>query len=163
VISLEEVGAHYRLHGRNGFQPTRAHLDLTRLRREVHYQMVTMQALADLADKLALPRPVQILSMSNIALRLVSLKLDPASHPLPDDRLAGLLRMAGRAARRRYDLAPMLRILLVGAMAAIAVAPYRIAWWLSELLVFPELRRRRREGKSSSRPAARAIPSTEAH
>ena len=53
VISLEEVGAHYRLHGRNGFQPTRAHLDLTRLRREVHYQMVTMQALADLADKLA--------------------------------------------------------------------------------------------------------------
>ncbi len=140
VVSRADVGAFYRVHGRNLFEPVEPVLDLERIRWEIRYQQKTAEALARLADELGLERPAQILSMSNIANRVVSRKLAPRLHPVPADSWTSLMASAVRAARRRYDVSLVMRLALVGWMAAILAAPPRLATRLSELLVFPELR-----------------------
>jgi glycosyltransferase involved in cell wall biosynthesis len=142
VVALEEVGAFYRVHGRNAFEPAAPQLDLDRVRREIEYQQTTARALTMLADELGLRRPEQILSLSNIAVRLISLKLDPGRHPVPGDRPRALLADAVRAARRRDDVSVAMRGALVFWLAMIATAPSPVAAMLSELFMFPERRRR---------------------
>jgi hypothetical protein len=121
-------------------------------------------ALAGLADELDLDRPAMILSLSNLALRIISHKLAPQLHPVPGDGSIRLLFDALRAARNRYNLSISTRMLLLGALSAIVALPRPLAGKLSELLVFPERRQGmtrlvRKTGRQTTSPNRAGVAS----
>ena len=140
VISLEEVSASSRVHGGNSYEPQAAELSVAHLRQAIERTAPTSRALLRLAAELGLPHPQRILSLADLANRIVSLRLEPALHPLPEDRVGGLFLDAVRAAGRRADVSPAMRALFVAWFAAIAVAPRPLARRLAVLFLFPERR-----------------------
>jgi hypothetical protein len=142
VIFLPDTATRYRVHGHNAFQPSRPEMDLDRIRMEIRYQQITMGHLSRLAAQLRLDPPEPILSMSNLTLRAISLRLDPRGHPLPGDSLPVLIASAIRASARRPEVPALRRLVQVAAVAALGLAPSRLATRLAEMIVFPELRGR---------------------
>ena len=140
VRSLEEVCASYRLHGANSYEPQAAELDLAHLRTNVRLAQTTSAALLELAGELDLRRPQRILSLADLANRMISLKLEPAEHPIAGDRALGLLGDAVRAAGRRSDVSPPMKAMFVAWFTAMALAPRRLARRLAILFLFPQSR-----------------------
>jgi hypothetical protein len=141
VAALEEVGAEYRVHGRNAYEPEEPRLDLGHIRQVIEYTRHTTEALEELADDLELERPEPILSQSDLAHRLISLRLEPELHPVAGDTVSGLAADAFRAAHRRFDVSPMMKVVFVAWFLATAAAPRPLSRWLAELFRFPERRR----------------------
>jgi glycosyltransferase involved in cell wall biosynthesis len=141
AAALDEVLADYRVHGRNGYELQEPRLNLAQLRDAIAYEQATIRALTGLADELGLERPDPILSLSNIADRLVSLRLEPELHPIAGDRVGALLGDAVRATRRRFDRSWLVKALLLCWFLAFAVSPRPLARWLADLLLFPQRRR----------------------
>ncbi len=140
VVSVDEVQASYRVHGANNHELSEAQLDLDHVRRTIAFQQATARELSALADELGLPHAEPILSVANIATRLISLRLAPALHPVSGDTSWHLTRDGVRAALRRPDASWALRALLVGWCVAMASAPRPAARRLAELLTFPDRR-----------------------
>jgi glycosyltransferase involved in cell wall biosynthesis len=134
---LDEVCAEYRVHGDNAYELDRDEIDLDRLREAVGFAGATTRSLEALAAELGLEHPRPILSCADLANRLVSLKLDPARHPVASDRPLGLLRDAFHATRRRFDVSSPMKAMLVAWFALEALAPRRLARPLAELFLFP--------------------------
>ena len=134
---LEEVCAEYRVHGGNAYELARDSVDLGHVRGAIVYAAATTRSLEALADELGLARPRRILSCADLANRLVSLRLDPERHPLPGERRGALLADAVRATRRRFDVSPAMKALLVAWFALEAIVPRRLARPLAELFLFP--------------------------
>ena len=141
VAWIDEVGACYRVHGRNAYEPLQPRLEVSRVRNTIAYAEATSRALLDLAGELGLERPDRILSISDLGNRLISLRLEPELHPIEDDRVAGLLADAVRAARRRFDRSATVKLALLAWFVAVAVSPRPLARRLGEFLLFPEGRR----------------------
>lgn len=141
VASLEAIGAGYRVHGANSYELERGELDLGHVRQAIEFAAATSPRLLRLAAELGLPGPERILSVADLANRIVSLKLAPERHPLPGDSLGGLLADSVRAVRRRQDASPPLKAAFVAWFAAVALAPRRLAERLAELFLFPARRR----------------------
>jgi glycosyltransferase involved in cell wall biosynthesis len=137
IASLEEVLASYRVHGRNSYEPQSAELSLPHVRKAIERSAATSKALLRLADELDQPRPQQILSIADLANRIISVKLEPERHPIAGDSLGGLVRDAVGAARRRDNVAAPMRIMFVAWFVAIAVSPRRLARHLAILFLFP--------------------------
>lgn len=141
VSFLEDVGAYYRVHGGNKFEPAAPVLELDYIRKAVTADNITRPYLEKYADQLQLTRhPGEILSVSDIARRMMLLKLDPRQHPLPGDRLGRLMWMGIRASLRRFDVAWPMKSLFLGWFIAMALAPKPLAHWLAEVFSFPEKR-----------------------
>jgi glycosyltransferase involved in cell wall biosynthesis len=138
---VDEVCARYRVHGRNAYEPYEQRLEVSRVRHTIAYADATSRALLRLADELGLDHPDRILSISDLANRLISLRLEPELHPLQGDSIGQLLADAVRSARRRFDRSVPVRLALLGWFLAVAVAPRRGVRRLGELLLFPEGRR----------------------
>jgi len=155
---LGEVCAEYRVHGANAYELESDALDLDHVRESIAFAAVTTRSLEALADRLGLERPRPILSFSDLANRLVSLKIEPGRHPLPGDRPWRLLAAAVRATRRRFDVAPPMKAMLIGWFALEAAAPRRLARPLAEYFLFPGRRRalNRLLGRLQRRPGPRA-------
>jgi glycosyltransferase involved in cell wall biosynthesis len=134
---LDEVCASYRVHGANAYQQDRDEIGLDHLRESIAFATVTTRSLEALADELGLERPRRILSYSDLANRLVSLRLDPGRHPVAGERRGALLADALRAVRRRFDVSAAMKGLLLAWFALEAVAPRRLARPLAELFLFP--------------------------
>ena len=64
----------------------------------------TSKALLRLAGELGRPHPERILSIADLANRIISLKLEPDRHPIAGDSLGSLVRDAVGAARRRTNV-----------------------------------------------------------
>jgi GT2 family glycosyltransferase len=164
VVSLEDVGAAYRVHGSNRHEPQAARLDLAHIRRTILYAAATAPALEHLGDELALKRPEgPILSVADVANRLISLKLAPALHPLTTDKVWSLARDGMRAATRRSDVSRRMKILFAGWFGSLALAPRPLARELAERFVFVQRRQRLnqflgRMHRSNSASANRATP-----
>jgi hypothetical protein len=142
VVSLDEVGAGYRIHGGNTYASRGTALDLGHVRDTIVYAAATRDALEQLAGELRLERrPGPILSVADLAHRLVCARLAPELHPLPGDRVMSLALDGMRAAGRRFDISPGMRILLAGWFAATALAPRPLARRLAERFLLPERRR----------------------
>jgi glycosyltransferase involved in cell wall biosynthesis len=139
---LEEVCAEYRVHGGNAYELERDEIDLAHVRESIAFAQVTTRSLEALADELGLERPRPLLSYSDLANRLVSLKLEPGRHPVPGDRPRALLADAIRATRRRFDVSAPMKALLVAWFALEAAAPRALARPLAELFLFPGRRTR---------------------
>lgn len=134
---LEEVCASYRVHGANAYELDRDEIDLDHVREAIAFAGVTTRSLEALADELGLERPRPLLSYSDLANRLVSLRLDPDRHPVPGERRGALLADAIRAVRRRFDVSAPMKALLAGWFALEAIVPRRLARPLAELFLFP--------------------------
>ncbi len=74
----------------NRFALSHPELDLDHIRQRIVFAARTQRHLERLAGELGLG-PVRILSVSDQASRLVSLKLDRARHPVDEDTIVGLL------------------------------------------------------------------------
>lgn len=140
VVSVDEIQSSYRVHGANHHELSVVQLDLDHVRRTIGFQQATARALSALADELGLAREDPILSVANIATRLISLRLAPMLHPVPEDTPWRLTRAGVRAALRRPDASWALRMLLIGWCVAMAKAPRPVARQLAELLTFPDRR-----------------------
>ncbi|MGA8745528.1 MAG: glycosyltransferase family 2 protein [Solirubrobacterales bacterium] len=158
VASIEELGASYRLHGANNYEPQAAELDLDHIRETIGYARATSPALLALAGELGLPHPARILSIADLANRMISLRLDRGRHPLPTDTTTGLLADSVRATRRRSAASAALKLAFIAWFAAMALAPAPAARRLAEVFLFPERRMRlnpllgrlQRRGESAS-------------
>jgi hypothetical protein len=140
VASLESIGASYRMHGENSYEPQAPKLDPDHLRQNIRLAGATSARLARLADELGVSRPEPILSLADLANRMISLRLEPARHPVPRDHRAGILAAAVRAARRRFDVGWPMKAMFVAWFAAMAVVPRRLARPLAVSFLFPERR-----------------------
>ena len=143
VSFLADVGAYYRVHGGNKYEQAVPVLELNHIRQVIADDSITRLYLERYADQLHLTRyPGEILSVSDIANRLISLKLDPDRHPLPGDRMGRLVGMGMRASLCRFDVTWPMKILFLGWFTAMWLAPKRLARWLAEVFLFPEKRSR---------------------
>jgi glycosyltransferase involved in cell wall biosynthesis len=141
VVSLEQVGACYRVHGANRYEPDTPVLDLEHVRHGLRHADSTARALTRLATDLGLHRPYdRILSVADLSNRLVSLKLEPRRHPIPTDSLTRLAIDGTRAAGRRTDVAWSMKLLYGCWFWVMAALPVALARRLAELFLFPERR-----------------------
>jgi Glycosyl transferase family 2 len=161
VESLEEVCGRYRVHGANNYEQEAATLDLAHIRETIGFARATSGALLELAGELEQPHPDRILSLADLANRLVSLRLAPELHPIATDRRGRLLADAVRAAGRRSNVTAPMKLVFLAWFAALATAPRPLARRLALLFFFPERRaslndllgRLQRGSKAPARPA----------
>jgi hypothetical protein len=142
VVSLESVGAYRRMHGANAYElQEAAPLNLAHIRETIRVAGVTREQLEQHAARLGLARPAgPILSVSDVGNRLISLRLAPEQHEPRNDR-RGQLALAGlRAAQRRFDVRPALRVGFGAWFVLVAVAPRRVVPLLARWFLFPERR-----------------------
>ena len=138
VASLPAVCAHYRVHGGNAYEPAGARLDLAHVRQSVAYAAATRRHLRRMAGELELPmRPGPILSVADLANRLISRKLEPAAHPLAADGVARLALAGAVAATRRSDVRIPWKLATIAWFAGTASAPRPVARRLAALFLFP--------------------------
>jgi hypothetical protein len=140
VVTLDWVGGGYRIHGANNYEPATSRLDLDHLRRTIVFADATRHHLLRLAGELNIESTQEMLSVSDLANRLVSSRLDSVRHPLTDDTHFAVARSGWRAAARRRDVTPAVRAAFMLWFAATAVAPRRVVVPLAERFLFPELR-----------------------
>lgn len=141
VTSLSEVCACYRVHARNHYELSEPLLDLAHIRQTIVYCDVTRTYLLRYADRLKLAnRPDEILSVSYLANRITSLKVEPGQHPLAGDSSWKIFKMALVAIFRRCDVTGLMKILFGIWFAVMAIAPKFLAYWLAEVFFFPERR-----------------------
>jgi CTP:molybdopterin cytidylyltransferase MocA len=140
VASLDHVGACYRVHGDNAYEALNPQLNMDRLRLTIRVDRATSIALLELARRERLPHPEQILSVADLANRMISLRLEPELHPIEGDTRAGLARAAAAAAARRTNAGVAMKAMFVGWFAAMALAPRPLARRLATAFLFPERR-----------------------
>lgn len=144
VEVLESVGAYYRIHGRNSYELAEASLNLGHLRQTIVCADRLRPYLASLAQEAGLGSPNgEILSVSDVANRLISLRLDPKGHPIETDTVPGLVTTGARAVARRFDVRWPLKALFLLWFAGLAVTPRRLVPSVAEPYLFPERRLRR--------------------
>jgi glycosyltransferase involved in cell wall biosynthesis len=142
VATLDGVGVNYRIHGANNY--TQPFVNLPRLRREIGHQTAMRAHVAKYAQMLGLPNPPKtsddIVPVSAISYRMISLKLEPDKHPVPTDTVGKLCRLGLKGAASRFDVSPAMRLFFRGWFLAMAVAPNKLAHWLAEMMLFPHKR-----------------------
>jgi hypothetical protein len=143
VEFIDEVGAYYRVHGGNAYEASREALDLNHVRQTIAYARRTARHLEALADELGLAYPpTGIDSVSELANRLVSLKLDPGRHPIPGDSLAAVAFAGLRATRRRFDVSMPMKGLFAAWFLSLTLAPRPLARRIAGVFLLPGRRRR---------------------
>lgn len=128
VAVLDEPAGSYRIHGANA--DFRSGLDLDRTRAIVVRSVATHEQVDRLARELgagSLPDPLAVPSVTFVANRLVSLRFDPARHPVPGDRRWRLVADGARAAMARPDLRRRRRLAAAVWFAAVAALPRAVA------------------------------------
>ena len=85
VKALDDVGAYYRIHGSNSYELAEPSLDLEHLRRTIVCAASVRRHVAKLAREERLCSPNhEIVSVSDIANRLISLRIGPTMHPIAE-------------------------------------------------------------------------------
>lgn len=144
VVSLDDAGADYRVHDTNNYEIAGSTIDLNQIRQSSKYGFTTQRHIAALARRLGLPgaRANRVYSVSNIANRMVSLKLDPTRHPIAGDTVLRLWIHGTRAALRRFDSPWSKRLIWVLWFGMMVPAPKSAARHLAELFFLQEKRGR---------------------
>ena len=140
VWAIDEPLAQYRLHGGNLHEGADRSLDLDRMRATIGFTAATRTHLDQRAERLGLAHDRRDASMCEVADRAISLKLDPARHPIAGDTLPRLVLCGLRAAARRFDIAAPMKAAFSVWLVTFALAPRRLARPLAELFVFPARR-----------------------
>jgi hypothetical protein len=142
VAALDEAGGSYRVHGSNNHE--KARLDLPQMRQIIARTQQTHLYVQENAKQLGLMRragaDVAALSVTFLANRLISLRLDSDQHPLDGDTRIALAGKGIAAAWRRSDFSWLLRMMYLLWFALAAVAPRGAVQWLAEQFFYPESR-----------------------
>jgi glycosyltransferase involved in cell wall biosynthesis len=146
LLSIDDVCACYRVHGHNNHERARPAIDLPWIRQAITHWDRTHASMKAFADELNLSgrpeSPRDILSVTFVANRLISLRLDPAHHPIAGDSVAQLFRLGVKAAGRRFDVPLPMRLVFVAWFAAMALAPQVYVRLLAMKFLFPATRAR---------------------
>ena len=143
VFFLDNLEACYRVHQSNTYALANTSLNLEHIRRTIQYCRMTANYLQQYAKKFGLAdQPDGILSVSYIANRLVSLRLDPRNHPIPTDTRWGLLKKGTAAVFQRFDISIGLKILFLSWFLMMSIAPKPIGIKMATLFFFPQVRKR---------------------
>ncbi len=144
VVSLDEVCAYYRVHGRNSYELADHSLNLEHVRRTILYASQTEIQIGRYARQLGWGaegrETTPGLSVSSVANRMISLKLEPAAHPIQGDRVWKLFRLGATAAFGRFDVRWPMRLMFALWFLALAVAPDPLTRGLAERFLYPEKR-----------------------
>ncbi len=142
IVSLDRVGAYYRRHGRN--EDSRDRLDLAQVRTQIELTREAHLHLKRFADSIGLrsfaTEAAEVADLRFVAMRMMSCKLDPSRHPVPEDTLAGLARRGIRVARTQTHLPHRVRLLAAIWFLAILLAPKAQARTLAEKYSYPRTR-----------------------
>jgi len=143
IVSLDGIGAYFRIHGANNHHQSSLNLDRSREIMRRFYR--THECITRVAEALGYtdyPRdPTAVPAVRFLAHRMASLKLEPAQHPIKDDTLLRLSLRGAVASFRRSTLSLPVRLVYGLWFMAMALAPRKIAWSLAEKLFYPEKRR----------------------
>lgn len=142
VVAIDEPLGMYRVHDGNVHERSSAVLDLDQTRATIRYTAATRVHLGELAGRLDLAWDRRDASMSEVADRAISLKLDRRGHPIAGDTLPGLVRLGARAAARRFDVRAPLKAAFLAWLVCLVVAPRPLARRLAEMFVHPSRRAR---------------------
>ena len=143
VGSLDEGLGSYRVHGANMYARQHPTLDLGQVRMAVVCAAAITPQIERLADEVGITRPPgPILSVADLANRLVSVKLEPELHPLGVESVRSLALNGLRAAWRRFDVAWEMKLLLAGWFLLTAVSPRPLARAMARPFLLPEARPR---------------------
>jgi hypothetical protein len=144
VVALDFVGAYYRVHGANNYEIPAPTIDLHHIRQTIVHCHNTHIYLVKFAKMLGLMCSCNdendILSVSYIANRVISLKFDRLQHPIKEDTLLGLFALGVTASMRRFDVPLSTKIMFLLWFAAAIPAPKPLARWLARIFFFPETR-----------------------
>jgi len=157
VERVDEPLARYRVHGRNGYAVDGGRLDVPSLRAAIRFAEGGRQHLARHARGLPSPRP-PLASFSDAGNRMLSLRLDPARHPVSGDTRLRTALLGVRALRHRRDLPPARRVAFAAWLAAAAWAPRRLVPVLGLWFVDPSSRPAPRWSRGPMRATARRAP-----
>lgn len=144
IVFLNTVGAYYRVHGSNNFELSHASINLKTIRQTIIYSYRTITYIQKFGKQLGLTKAScttdDLLSVSILAQRMVSLKLDPANHPIKEDTVQRLFWLSVWASLRRFDVSLGMRILYLLWFLAMVLAPKPCVRWLAQVFSFPEKR-----------------------
>lgn len=144
VVFLDDVGFCYRVHGLNSYGGAGSVLDLQRIRQTIMYAHQTRPYIKKFADQLGLTPPHHkignISSLSFLANRLISIKLDSARHPLQGDTVTRLSLRGMLLSLRRFDVSFSKKTVFLLWFGAMAPAPKPLARWLAEQFLFSSRR-----------------------
>jgi hypothetical protein len=135
VSALEQVGGSYRLHDTNAVHSSS--FDLERIRQTIQRTHLTNAMFADRARALQLvpaAESIRFTSVTDLAQRLMSMRLAPELHPIADDRALSLAVSGVAASLRRGDLSYSRRALYCGWFAAAGILPQGVTRRLSKRL-----------------------------
>lgn len=136
IMSIESVGAHYRVHGRNAYH--RDQLDLQQLRRMACWSQSTHAEIRRLATDLGLaPQAVGSRSLTFLASRMILLRLDPQDERRRGDTRLRLGLSGLSTVVRRRDRPWGVRLRYTGWFAAMSLAPRPLAERLARRFLFP--------------------------
>lgn len=144
VLSLDRVGAYYRRHGTN--EDSRNRLDLDQVRTQIELTRTAHPHLKRFAESMNLGSfaadASDVADLRYVAMRMMSLKLDPAGHPVPGDTLTGLARRGIQVARLQTHQPYRVRLLAALWFVAIFLSPRSHAKLLAERYSYPQTRPR---------------------
>jgi hypothetical protein len=142
VFFLDRIEACYRVHRSNHYELSKPTLDMDHIRQTILYCRTTNQYLQQYAGRLGLPyTPGEILSVSYIANRMTSLRLEAERHPILGDTRWRLVKWGAVAAMRRFDVSMGLKFAFMAWFMAMALVPKPLARLFARQFFFPEERK----------------------
>jgi glycosyltransferase involved in cell wall biosynthesis len=142
VVAIEERLGIYRIHGANAWAPES--IEAANLPRRVKHDLAKYALVKALAAANSLPTPRHLELMDHVHLRnrIASLRLDPRSHPVSDDRRWRLAWWGMVRTLLHSDLDPRRRLVFVIWFAVLWFAPRPLAHRAILLLYVPQSRGR---------------------
>lgn len=141
---VRQVGAYYRKHGSNRYEPIEDVLDLEHLRQTIRYEQVTYSYLRAFAQRLGIAEsygmPERNRSVASLANRLISKRLDGSRHPVPGDSTGRLVLEGVRAAAARQDLSILTKTVFFAWFLSAGFSPRPLLRWLALTFLYPERR-----------------------
>lgn len=134
VLSLDDVGGQYRIHGANHWWGGTA-LDLEHVRRDMLVQRDRYAEIRRFAQLHHIAGPGELAAELStglyLASRMISLKLDPRGHPIVGDRLLTLALQSSAIPANPTRSAIRARLLRTLWFWSMIPAPQRLARWLA--------------------------------
>jgi hypothetical protein len=142
VVAIEERLGAYRIHGANAWAPDT--IEAANLPRRVRHDLAKYALVEALAAANALPAPrrLELKDHAHLRNRIASLRLDPASHPVRDDRRWRLAWWGMVRTVFHSDLDARRRLIFAIWFAVVGFAPRPLAHQAILLLYVPQRRSR---------------------
>ncbi len=139
VVSLDEIGGLYRRHTTNSAH--RREFDLGAARNHIELIEQSHASMKAFTERIAFTGyPSTASDAADLlfyGLRMASLRLDPAAHPIASDRLLPLARRGMAVALRQSQRSASFRCAAAAWFAAMVLAPRSLAWPMSNWFLFP--------------------------